>query len=281
MNNPIVKRPDFFKFANWKPSARPMLALALTLLSAISIATFSGLAMAGTPPLPEEFKQYARGRMVLLDFYSAFCGTCQMMEPHLKSLEAKVIRDVIVQRVDLGSGEGSKYMSPFSIQGTPTYVLFNAQGQPLYRMDEKITPVILERQVMRLTGQLKTVHLPQEFPLPKPVVSSHPLEQMILLSFDSAKCKDCHTMTPYLHGFELAGRQGLQVVHLDTDTPAGKKLMDSWGIKTLPAYMLLDNSKAPVKSVSGDSRAELFRMAGKIEPRALWDLIRMFSDAGV
>lgn len=261
----------------FKPVFRPVLGLALSVT-----ASFAGLAMAGTPALPDELKQDAKGRMVLLDFYSAFCGTCQMMEPHLKTLQSKVTKDVLVERVDLGNADSAKYMNLYSIQGTPTYVLYDAQGKPLYRMGDMITPVVLERQVLRMTGQLKTVNLPQEFPLPQPTEKTdNPLGQMILVSFESASCKDCKAMTPYLQGFELAGQQGLQVVHLDTDTPAGKKLMESWSIKTLPAYMLLDNGPASSKDVNTSTRPELFRMAGKIEPRALWDIIRMFGDSGV
>ena len=85
-------------------------------------------------------------------------------------------------------------------------------------------------------------------------------------------------MTPYLQGFELAGKQGLHVVHLNMDTPEGKQLMDRLAIKALPAYMLLDNSQ---KNTSSDARPELFRISGKMDPKALWEVIRMFGDAGV
>jgi thiol-disulfide isomerase/thioredoxin len=267
-----------------KSLLRPTLAIALaaTVVTTAITAAFSGQAMADTPALPDELKQGAKGRMVLLDFYSAFCGTCQMMEPHIKALQAKVNRDVMVERVDLGAGSGNKYMDLYAVQGTPTYVLFDPQGKPLYRMGDMITPVVLERQVLRLTGQLKTVHLPEEFQLPKrALLTDKPLSEMILLSFESATCKPCQSMAPYLQGFELAGQQGLQVVHLDADTPAGKKLMESWAIKTLPAYMLLDNGPVNGMDAKSGERPELFRMAGKIDPRALWDLIRLFGDSGV
>jgi thiol-disulfide isomerase/thioredoxin len=282
MKNSILNRPQATSGLNltWlsPTTLRPVLALALGL-----VASFSCLAFGATPALPDELKQDAKGRMVLLDFYSAYCGTCQMMEPHLKALEARVNKDVFLERVDLGKESTAKYMSLYGIQGTPTYMLFDPQGKPIYRMGDMITPVVLERQVLRLTGQLKTVRLPLEFPLPQPTSpAEHALGQMILLSFESNSCKDCKTMSPYLQGFELAGQQGLQVVHLNTDTPPGKKLMETWAIKTLPAYMLLDNSQgANTKDATGDSRPELFRMSGKMEPKTLWDVIRMFGDAGV
>jgi len=275
--------------ASFRPLDKSWVRPAVTLALAVGV-TLGGSAllfhphpaMAGTPALPDELKHDAKGRMVLLDFYSAFCGTCQMMEPHIKALQSRVNKDVFVERVDLGANGANKYMDLYGIQGTPTYVLFDSHGKPIYRMGDMITPVVLERQILRLTGQLKTVSLPQDFTLPKPqTLTDNPLGQMILVSFESATCKDCQAMTPYLQGFELAGTQGLQVVHLNTDTPSGKKLMESYAIKKLPAYMLLDNGPASGKDANTSTRPELFRLAGKIEPRALWDIIKMFGDSGV
>jgi thiol:disulfide interchange protein len=242
------------------------------------LASLTVTVRAETPSLPEELKRPGDSKMVLLDFYSAFCGTCQMMEPHLKALEAKTTRDVRFERIDLTTPEGEKYMNLFSIQGTPTYVLFNAQGTPIYRMQDLITPLVLEKQVLRLTGQLKQTSIPTGVGLP--LAESSPaqkLDQMILVSFENEECNECKAMTPYLQGFEMTGQQGLHIVHLDTATPSGKKLMDSLNIKALPAYVLFDNNGTP----QADSRGELFRMTGTIKPRVLWDVIRLFGQPGV
>jgi thioredoxin-like negative regulator of GroEL len=264
------------------------LIMALATFFLASMAQMS--ASASTPNLPNELKTNAKGRMVLLDFYSAFCGTCQMMEPHLKALQTKVSRNVLVERVDLDKKGGEKYESLFTIQGTPTYVLFDTQGKPIYRMGDAIAPMVLERQVLRLSGQLKTVNIPSDFPLPKPAIQNdNPLGQMILLSFESASCQECQSMTPYLQGFELAETHGLQVVHLNTETIAGKKLMQDWSVKKLPAYFLLDNraSNQPINQADGsqaqsnNTRPELFHVSGAMDPRMLWEVIRMFGDSGV
>jgi thiol:disulfide interchange protein len=233
---------------------------------------------AETPALPDELRQQANGKMVLLDFYSQFCGTCRMMEPYVRALETKTAQDVRFERIDLSDAGNVKYLDLYNIQGTPTYVLFNAQGIPVYRMQELITPLILEKQVLRITGQLKQIPIPSDVALPAAdPASSQQLKNMILVSFENAKCTGCQSMTPYLQGFELTGQQGLHIVHLDTATPGGKKLMDELAIKSLPAYVLFDNTG---KADSG-SRGELFRMTGTIKPRTLWDIIRLFGDAGV
>jgi thiol-disulfide isomerase/thioredoxin len=269
-------------------SRKLRLAFLVSLCAMIGLfASISICAHADTPALPEEILKQADGKMVLLDFYSAFCGTCQMMEPYVRALEAKTSHDIRFKRIDLASADGEKYMDLYNIQGTPTYVLFDAQGKPLYRMQELITPLVLEKQVLRLTGQLKQVSIPEEIVFPPtetgPVKTgkadpvNNKLNDMILVSFENAKCQDCQSMTPYLQGFEMTGQQGLHVVHLDTETKGTKQLMDELSIKSLPAYVLFDNSSA----ANNASRGELFRMTGIIKPRVLWDLIRLFGNAGV
>jgi thiol-disulfide isomerase/thioredoxin len=280
---PIFKRKQTRSISSSCLRSRAIVFVLTTFFLA-SMAQMS--AWASTPNLPNELKANAKGRMVLLDFYSAFCGTCQMMEPHLKALQAKASRNVLVERVDLDKKGGEKYESLFTIQGTPTYVLFDTQGKPIYRMGDAIAPMVLERQVLRLSGQLKTVNIPSDFPLPKPATQNdNPLGQMILLSFESANCQECQSMTPYLQGFELAETHGLQVVHLNTETVAGKKLMQDWSVKKLPAYFLLDNraSNHPdgSQSQADNTRPELFHVSGAMDPRMLWEVIRMFGDSGV
>jgi thiol:disulfide interchange protein len=256
------------------------LAFLIALCALIGLlASISMVVRAETPALPAELKQQANGKMVLLDFYSAFCGTCRMMEPYVRALETKTAHDVRFERIDLSDAGNEKYLDLYKIQGTPTYVLFDAQGAPIYRMQELITPLLLEKQVLRLTGQLKQTPIPADVALPsaEPATSAQQLKNLILVSFENAQCADCQAMTPYLQGFELTGQQGLHIVHLDTTTPGGKKLMDELAIKSLPAYVLFDNSG----QANSTSRGELFRMTGTIKPRLLWDIIRLFGDAGV
>lgn len=259
----------------------PVLLAGFCLLAVNGIAA----AIAATPALPTELKKDATGKMVLLDFYSDFCGTCQMMEPYLKGLATKTERQIKFKRIDLTDADNQKYLQLYGIEGTPTYVLYNPDGQPLYRMQDYITPVVLERQLLRLTGQLKQTSFPSGLALPvaHPSSSQHTskdnLDEMILVAFEQADCKACREMEPYLQGFEMTDQKGLHILHVDTTSDTGKKLMETLAIKALPAYVLFDNNST--SSSKADARGELFRMTGKIQPRLLWDVIRMFGDDGV
>jgi thiol:disulfide interchange protein len=264
-------------------SALMVLTIAVATLMTLSISL--ALAASTTPALPEEFKKDANGKMVLLDFYSAYCGTCRMMEPYLKSLEARTKSNIQFERIDLTNSDNDRYMNLYTIEGTPTYILYNQQGKPLYRMQEFITPVVLEKQIMRLTGQLKKMNLPADINVPNahPIaagqVGKDELNEMLLIAFEKSDCQACREMTPYLQGFEMTGQQGLHIVHLDIATPAGKKLMDELSIQSLPTYVLFDNNANSIDKTG--ARGELFRMSGQVRPRLLWDVIRMFGDAGV
>ncbi len=270
-----------FQDGLWRFAARLLLMLALWTCTGLSLHV-----QADTPDLPEEFRNDAGGKLVLIDFYSQFCGTCLMMEPHLADLKAKTGDKVLYQRVDISISGNEKYVDAFDIQGTPTYVLFNADGKAIYRMGELVSPAILEKQVLRAAGNLKQVAFPSEISLPQTAaISAGGQNDLILVSLENADCTACKRMIPYLSGFEQTQEEGLHILHLDTATPGGKQMMKDLAIKSLPAYVLFDNNQSvgavPVSKVTKSSRGELFRVEGEVKPLILWDLIKVFAQPGV
>jgi thioredoxin-like negative regulator of GroEL len=249
---------------------------------------FAPTASAAMPGLPDELKKNTQGQMVLVDFFSPMCGACMMMEPHLKKLESKTMGKVVVKRVDITQARNEKYAKNFKVLSTPVFMLFDASGKPVYRMEGTIAPSVLEKQVLRSTRQLKSIAFPKGIPLPvAPGESAMPFQDLILVSLEKADCKPCKSMAPYLNGFELSGQEGLHVLHLDANTQDGKALMEELNIKSIPAYVLFDNhvdnqGAVETEAVSeANQRGELFRVEGSIKPRALWDIIRLFGQAGV
>lgn len=254
---------------------RAAFIVSLCLLVA-AFALISVKASAATPETSGDLKQAAGGKTMLVDFYSPFCGTCQMMAPHLVMLEARGKDKLVVKHIDVTKPENSRYAKDYDIIGTPTYVLYNADGKPVYRSEELISPAVLEKQVLRSIGQLKQVDLPSELMLPAAATPENG-NDIILLSFENSGCTACKTMTPYLTGFEMTEQSGFHIVHLDTDTPSGKQLMEKLAIKKLPSYVLLDNNSAALPN----ERGELFRVEGEVKPLELWELVKTFSKSGV
>lgn len=131
---------------------RVALAIAATCISVVS-----GVAHADGLDLPSELQAEAHGKYMLVEFYSPYCGTCQMMKPHVEALKNKVDDKVVIKPVDASQPPNVKYVRTYGIKGTPTYILFNPSGKMVYRMDDRISPVILEKQVMKQIGQTDRV----------------------------------------------------------------------------------------------------------------------------
>jgi thiol-disulfide isomerase/thioredoxin len=263
-------------------ATRVRLLFALVLLVAALFGTTAVWAK-GIPDLPPELHQNTGDKMILVDFYTEFCGTCQMMTPHLQALEKKTRDRIAFKHVDIGTKSGSKYLDLYHIGGTPTYILFNPDGKAVYRMQNLISPTVLEKQVLRSLHRLDTVKLPQGTPLPE-ALAKPPGEfgDMVLLFLETKHCNACDEMQPYISGFEMTAKPTLHVVHLDADSPEGKQIMEKFAIKNLPGYLLLDNTAADAPSHDTTlSRGELFRAYGQIQPRLLWDIIRIFGQTGV
>jgi thioredoxin 1 len=243
----------------------------------------SGLtAWADTPALPDSFKLNAEGKWVLLDFYADYCGTCQMMAPKLKVMEKKTRNQIVFRHINVADESNRQYWDSFQLKGTPTYVLYNSDGQAVYKMQELITPVVLEKQLLRHTDQLKTVELPTELKIPRlGDTEVRPLNQLLLLAFESDNCKPCQEMRPYLAGFEISGRPNLNVIHLNTKNAATQKLMSQLHIKGAPAYAVLDNARVSPANLANNRRGELFVLNGTAQPRLLWEVIRMFGQSGI
>jgi thiol-disulfide isomerase/thioredoxin len=276
MPHPSLRRKGFQKIVQTGSFAA---LLALTLL--ISLTPLSVLAEA-LPALPETVKKEAKGKMVLLDFYSKFCGTCQMMEPKLKALQRQTGDKVLFRHVNVEADNDSQLAKPFNIHGTPTYVLYSAEGKPVYRMQELIIPSVLQVQVLRQTGDLRPIDIPQDVDIPRLTLGEDSaLDQLILLSFETENCTECAEMTPYLQGFEISGQSNLKVLRLNTGTESAKKLMAQMHIRKAPSYALLDNSMVSPENLANNRRNELFVFRGNVPPRILWDMIRKISESGV
>lgn len=264
---------------------------------------------AAVPDLPAEWRaddgvSPAGGKMVLLDFYSDFCGTCLMMEPHLAALRKQVGDRVAFRRIKLDSPVVESAVDQYHITGTPTYVLYNADGKAIYRMKDRISAVVLERQVLRALGRLQPVSLsdlPGNVPFPAALPGrERAWGNLVLLSFEGEDCKSCQAMHPHLDSFARAGRDsGLRVVHINVDRPADARglvapdaekerlksaMLAHLRIRTLPTYILLDNAEPATRSTGRPKQAErgeLFRASGNIPPQSLWQAIRFFGQSGV
>ncbi|MGD1941538.1 MAG: thioredoxin [Leptolyngbyaceae cyanobacterium] len=69
---------------------------------------------------------------VLVDFYAAWCGPCQMMSPILEQLNTQLSGKIKVVKID--TDRYSQLASQYQIHALPTLVLFK-NGQPIERIE--------------------------------------------------------------------------------------------------------------------------------------------------
>jgi len=75
----------------------------------------------------------APGKPMLLEVQSPYCLGCVAMKPAVDRLENELGNKLIVSRVDIQSDEGQQLVKQFKIEFTPTFILFDASGQELWR----------------------------------------------------------------------------------------------------------------------------------------------------
>ena len=258
--------------------------------------------IATTPDLPQEWRTplpiqtgglTPAYKMVLLDFYSEYCGTCQMMKPYVQAIQTKIGDSVAFKHIDIGTPALSTYVQRYQISGTPTYVLYGENGKAVYRMSDLISAPVLEKQILRVMNRLQPVLLPKDFTIPKPVAGHESAwSNLVLLAFEKKDCEACQVMLPHINGFEKVGAaDGLRVIHMNveentlqnaTQRAHLKELMEHLHVRTLPTYILLDNAQFATHSPGNPhERGELFRASGKVQPNSLWQVIQLFGQSGV
>ena len=69
---------------------------------------------------------------VLVDFYAAWCGPCQMMAPILEQVNERLKSKIRIVKID--TDKYPQLASQYQIHALPTLVLFK-QGQPVDRIE--------------------------------------------------------------------------------------------------------------------------------------------------
>ena len=225
----------------------------------LMISLFAALAFAGDTDkpvapskLPEAYSAGA-GKLVMLDFYSPFCSTCQAMEPYVKQIKAESGDKIVFHRIDLADPKSEELALMFDGDGTPAYFLFDDTGTLLYQMDNMIIPKLLRPKVLGYADLLK----PQVFP--KELAISNDSARFMLLSFTPDNCPPCTETNKYLEAMAFAEDDELKIVNLSSQDKPVKQLMSDVGLQQTPSYILYDSKTR-----------ELMRFEGEIDPKIFW-----------
>jgi thiol-disulfide isomerase/thioredoxin len=78
------------------------------------------------------------GKPLLLEVQSPYCLGCVAMKPAVDRLEKELGDKLVVRRVDIQSDGGRQLMERYRVEFTPTFILFDAAGQELWRGTGKL-----------------------------------------------------------------------------------------------------------------------------------------------
>ena len=77
---------------------------------------------------------------VLVEFYSDYCAGCLAAKPTLDALETELRGELKVIRMDVASPAGQSLGDELRIHVTPTFILFDPQGNELWRRIGTLDP---------------------------------------------------------------------------------------------------------------------------------------------
>ena len=135
---------SLFSFKTFTLGLVLALALGLTGLQQTGISASNDI-----PTLPAELR--TPNKVVMLDFYADWCGTCQNLKPYVDSLYKEYGSRLQLIHINVDNGVNRKYVQLYGISGTPTYILFDSKGKGLYRTNYSFSPKAFKEEVIKAT----------------------------------------------------------------------------------------------------------------------------------
>ena len=81
----------------------------------------------------EKFKEIIEGKnLVLVDYFSTWCGPCKMMHPVLEELKRHFGDRLKILKVDIDNPNNRRFVSTYQVQAVPTLRLFK-EGKLVWR----------------------------------------------------------------------------------------------------------------------------------------------------
>jgi thiol-disulfide isomerase/thioredoxin len=104
--------------------------------------------------LPKEFLTAKNPpKVTLLEFSAPWCLSCQKIKPTVEKLEKDLGSKLKVVYLNVDKPETQKYLSLYKIDSAPTFILFNAKGQQVKRVDEELTSEQFQKLIQTSVNQ--------------------------------------------------------------------------------------------------------------------------------
>lgn len=124
--------------------------LAGTLISAMVVALVPSAW--AQQALPKEFQNMrAKPKVTMLEFSAPWCLSCKKLKPELEALQKEMGAKLQVYHLNIEQPETEKYINMYKIESAPTFILYDAQGKQLERIERDITGTELRSLIKSAT----------------------------------------------------------------------------------------------------------------------------------
>ena len=109
-------------------------------------------------------KAGAEGKLLFVDFHAKWCTPCKWMEQTTFKDEAVISllnSDYVSIKVDIDDIQGFEMKKTFEVKYLPTMLIFNSQGQLVERIEETLSPRLLQEKLVShnlMTNRTITLH---------------------------------------------------------------------------------------------------------------------------
>lgn len=90
----------------------------------------------------------AEGLPVIIDFWAAWCGPCQMVGPMINELADEYAGRIIVGKIDVDAN--SEIPSQYGVRNIPTILFFNKNGEVVKKLVGVQTKAVLREEAEKL-----------------------------------------------------------------------------------------------------------------------------------
>jgi thioredoxin 1 len=126
----------------------------LSLLLIPLLCSPAAFSAATIPPLPDAYKvNNTQAKVTLLEFSAPWCVTCQMLKPSVKKLTQESGKALNLVELNIDDDKNKSIIKRYGIIATPTFVLFNAKGQGLQRLESEVSASELKSSVSKALGR--------------------------------------------------------------------------------------------------------------------------------
>jgi thiol-disulfide isomerase/thioredoxin len=108
-------------------------------------ASFSNLANAQA--LPKEFVKPA-AKITLLEFSAPWCLSCKKIKPEMDKIQKELGSKLTVYHLNVEEPKTEKYINLYKIDSAPSFILYNAKGKLVQRIDRDITGPELRKLIL-------------------------------------------------------------------------------------------------------------------------------------